>query len=295
MPAGMDRELDVLLMKLQKILLSVGGDDLESGGKKKSSKDDRFNLVKASVMRRLTETCELMEKAAATSGGGLASSTADPKAVIKRNQDIRSNLRTLEAEWGEMDVMFQAERTKRRSKMTKEEMEARRQLLVDLQREIAELKALNQQAAVGASVGVASSAYAAFKPQDSAAALAGGAKGGAEVRPANLSNEQHYRIQQIRERSKEMENTYLSKIEEHVDRLGDLARGMGEELVLQERMLDDLGNRIESTQEKLANVNVRMKDTLKKVRAADKFCVDIMCVLLMLGLAAVLYAVIKNG
>jgi hypothetical protein len=45
-------------------------------------------------------------------------------------------LRTLEAEWAEMDALFAAERAKRRSKMTKEEMEARRQLLVDLQREV---------------------------------------------------------------------------------------------------------------------------------------------------------------
>lgn len=36
-------------------------------------------------------------------------------------------------------------------------------------------------------------------------------------------------------------------------------------LYSQERMLDDLGNRIDATQEKLVNVNVRMKETLKKV------------------------------
>jgi hypothetical protein len=35
--------------------------------------------------------------------------------------------------------------------------------------------------------------------------------------------------------------------------------------------------------------------TVKQVRAADKFCVDVMCILLLLGLCAVLYAVIKNG
>ena len=36
------------------------------------------------------------------------------------------------------------------------------------------------------------------------------------------------------------------------------------------------------------------QEVLKSVRAADKFCMDIMCILLLLGLIAVLYGVIKN-
>ena len=32
-----------------------------------------------------------------------------------------------------------------------------------------------------------------------------------------------------------------------------------------------------------------------QVRAADKFCVDVMCILMLLGLCAILYAIIKNG
>jgi hypothetical protein len=136
MPTGMDRELDLLLQKLGKILVAVGGEDKDVESGRKKGKEDRFVLLKTTVMNRLTETCELMEKAAATGGAGLASATADPKAVIKRNQEIRANLRTLESDWTEMDALFQAERSKRRSKMTKDEMEARRQLLVDLKREV---------------------------------------------------------------------------------------------------------------------------------------------------------------
>lgn len=37
-----------------------------------------------------------------------------------------------------------------------------------------------------------------------------------------------------------------------------------------------------------------LQEVLKSVRSADKFCVDIMCILLLLGMIAVLYAVIRN-
>ena len=66
-----------------------------------------------------------------------------------------------------------------------------------------------------------------------------------------------------------MEEEYLTKIEEHVERLGDVARGMNEELQLQNRMLEDLDTRLESAQEHMTNVNTKMKETLKKVRKYD--------------------------
>jgi len=143
-----------------------------------------------------------------------------------------------------------------------------------------------------------------------------------------------------------MEDKYLTVVEEHVDRLGEMAKNIQEELQIQDRMVDDLGNRIDTAQEHVTNVNTRMKvgsatfwlgdasstgdgedvptalfsrslspcaldkpfistrvslsvshdkqEVLRSVRSADKFCVDIMCILLLLGMIAVLYAVVEN-
>eukprot|EP00953_Heterococcus_sp_UTEX-ZZ885_P023873 13098-Heterococcus_DN1.PRE.1 len=260
------------VQKLGKILVAVGGEDKDVESGRKKGKEDRFVLLKTTVMNRLTETCELMEKAAATGGAGLASATADPKAVIKRNQEIRANLRTLESDWTEMDALFQAERSKRRSKMTKDEMEARRQLLVDLKREVAELKAIHQQAAVGGGGPIA--APSAFAAAAAASDMNGGLNkrnGASEptvTRAGGLTGEQHNRIQQIRERSKQMEDTYLSKIDEGSTCLLIYDIGVYDALLLQhsiqDRMLDDLGNRMDNAQGHLGNVNGRMKDVLKK-------------------------------
>lgn len=65
--------------------------------------------------------------------------------------------------------------------------------------------------------------------------------------------------EQIRDRKAEMEDKYLTVVEEHVDRLGEMAKNIQEELQVQDRMVDDLGNRIDRAQEHVANVNTRMK------------------------------------
>ncbi|CAM9121935.1 unnamed protein product [Ascophyllum nodosum] len=127
-------------------------------------------------------------------------------------------------------------------------------------------------------------------------ARSGGAAAAAEAPPpGKLTSEQHVRIQQIRERKKEMEEKYLTVVEEHVDRLGEMAKNIQEELQIQDRMVTDMGNRIDTAQDHVSNVNTRLKDVLRQVRSADKFCVDIMCILLLLGLVAVLYGVITNS
>lgn len=56
-----------------------------------------------------------------------------------------------------------------------------------------------------------------------------------------------------------MEDKYLTVVEEHVDRLGEMAKNIQEELQIQDRMVDDLGNRIDTAQEHVGNVNTRMK------------------------------------
>lgn len=66
-------------------------------------------------------------------------------------------------------------------------------------------------------------------------------------------------VGQIRDRKKEMEDKYLTVVEEHVDRLGEMAKNIQEELQIQDRMVDDLGNRIDRAQDHVTNVNTRMK------------------------------------
>tara|TARA_B110000971_G_C19723492_1_gene369694 strand:+ start:456 stop:644 length:189 start_codon:yes stop_codon:yes gene_type:complete len=61
-------------------------------------------------------------------------------------------------------------------------------------------------------------------------------------------------------------------------------------------MLDSLSNKIENVHEHVYNVNSKMKDTLDTVgRKGDKFCVDIICLVLTIGFAAVIYSIYKQN
>ncbi|CAN0390781.1 unnamed protein product, partial [Hapterophycus canaliculatus] len=79
--------------------------------------------------------------------------TKDPKEVIEKNNAVRSNLRALEENWKQLDSAYQTEKSKRRSKITREELENQRQLLVDLRHEIGELKSIHQAGVVGSKGG----------------------------------------------------------------------------------------------------------------------------------------------
>ncbi|CBN78535.1 Soluble NSF Attachment Protein (SNAP) Receptor (SNARE) [Ectocarpus siliculosus] len=292
MAPSTDREVDLLLSKLRKIQAAVGGSDEERAlrrKKRKSKEDDRFNAVKSAIIKRLGDTCDLLAKEPASK---------DPTAVIQKKNAVQSNLRALEENWKQLDSAYQAEKSKRRSKITREELENQRQLLVDLRHEIGELKSIHQAGVVGAKGGGTRGGYGTAMPASEffkQEARTGGTTSVAEAPPpGKLTSEQHVRIQQIRDRKKEMEDKYLTVVEEHVDRLGEMAKNIQEELQIQDRMVDDLGNRIDTAQEHVANVNMRMKEVLKNVRSADKFCMDIMCILLLLGMIAVLYAVVKE-
>ncbi len=53
-------------------------------------------------------------------------------------------------------------------------------------------------------------------------------------------------------------------------------------------------NKVDNINERVANVNVRMKETLEEVRSGDKLCIDIMCIVLAIGLGAVIYNFAKK-
>lgn len=108
-----------------------------------------------------------------------------------------------------------------------------------------------------------------------------------------LTQQQALRLEQIESRDQDFDKQ-LDEIGQGIDDLGEIAQMQQEEVKRQNEMLDNVGNKIEEVYDHIDNVNAKMKDTLNEVRAADKICVDIMCIVLMVGLGAVLYQLIKG-
>jgi peptidoglycan hydrolase CwlO-like protein len=104
-----------------------------------------------------------------------------------------------------------------------------------------------------------------------------------------MTGSQQVQLQQIRDRDAEFDQD-LDEIGEGIQDLHELALRQGEEVQRQNQMLNEVGSKIDAAHEHMVNVNAKMKDTLNEVgRSSDKLCVDIMCIVLGIGLAAAMY------
>jgi peptidoglycan hydrolase CwlO-like protein len=104
-----------------------------------------------------------------------------------------------------------------------------------------------------------------------------------------LSGDQQQQILQLEERDADFD-LQLDEIGEGIQDLAEIAQRQGEEVALQSQMLDRVDQKIDKNLERMTKVNERMKETLEEVgRASDKIMVDIMCIVLAVGFAAVIY------
>lgn len=94
---------------------------------------------------------------------------------------------------------------------------------------------------------------------------------------------------QLEERDADFDRQ-LDEIGEGIQDLAEIAALQGEEVDRQAVLLASVHNKMDLATERMTKVNTKMKDTLEEVgRSSDKLCVDIICIVLMIGFIAVLY------
>ena len=109
-----------------------------------------------------------------------------------------------------------------------------------------------------------------------------------------ISDHQQQRMQQLQERDRQFDDQ-IAGIGRGVEELGVLASRQAEEVTKQSIMLEDLNERVENVQEHVSQVNSKMKDTLDVVgRSSDKLCVDVMCLLFLIGLCIIAYQLLTK-
>ncbi|CAH9095939.1 unnamed protein product [Cuscuta epithymum] len=86
----------------------------------------------------------------------------------------------------------------------------------------------------------------------------------------------------------------LSVISEGLDTLKDMAHNMNEEFDRQVPLMDEIDSKVDKATSDLKNTNVRLKDTVNQLRSSRNFCVDIILLCIILGIAAYLYNVLKK-
>lgn len=85
----------------------------------------------------------------------------------------------------------------------------------------------------------------------------------------------------------------LDVIAEGLDTLKNMAKDMDEELDRQVPLMDEIDDKVDRANADLKNTNVRLKDTITQMRSSRNFCIDIVLLCVILGIAAYLYNVLK--
>ena len=86
----------------------------------------------------------------------------------------------------------------------------------------------------------------------------------------------------------------LDMIAEGLDTLKNMAHDMNEEMDRQVPLMDEIDTKVDKATSDLKNTNVRLKDTVTQLRSSRNFCIDIILLCVILGIAAYLYNVLKK-
>ncbi|XP_072961737.1 syntaxin-71 [Typha angustifolia] len=86
----------------------------------------------------------------------------------------------------------------------------------------------------------------------------------------------------------------LDVISEGLDTLKNLAHDMNEEVDRQVPLMDEIDAKVDRANADLKNTNVRLKETVNQLRSSRNFCIDIILLCIILGIAAYLYNVLKK-
>ncbi|KAI3693391.1 hypothetical protein L6452_33226 [Arctium lappa] len=81
----------------------------------------------------------------------------------------------------------------------------------------------------------------------------------------------------------------LDVIAEGLDTLKNMAQDMQEEVDKQLPLMDEIDDKVDRATSDLRNTNIRLKDTVTKLRSSRNFCIDIILLCVILGIAAYLY------
>ncbi|TKY52907.1 Syntaxin-71 protein [Spatholobus suberectus] len=106
--------------------------------------------------------------------------------------------------------------------------------------------------------------------------------------------EQSSQFRQEYEMRRMRQDQGLDMIAEGLDTLKDMAQDMNEELDRQVPLMDEIDTKVDKASSDLKNTNVRLKDTVNQLRSSRNFCIDIVLLIIILGIAAYLYNVLKK-
>ena len=291
---GMDAELEALLGQLSTLQVRVGGG---SAGTTEASRAalarggvgaDPFLDLKEAMLAQLSDVRSKVRE-------HQAKPAKTPRDQIAREAEVKKLLRKLRHDWHDLDTMIQAELRRKKPRYEKDELQMREEVVLRLMREIDAARTMSKQARNEVKDIETGHSRTIVKKEDHELFTKRDDDDVVKDEPREtISDQQQQRMQQLQERDRQFDDQ-ISTIGRGVEELGVLASRQAEEVTKQGIMLEDLNERVENVQEHVSQVNSKMKDTLDVVgRSSDKLCVDVMCLLFLIGLCIIAYQLLTK-
>ncbi|XP_018835141.1 syntaxin-71-like isoform X2 [Juglans regia] len=105
--------------------------------------------------------------------------------------------------------------------------------------------------------------------------------------------EESDRFRQEYEMRRMQQDQGLDVIAEGLGTLKNMAHDMNEELDRQVPLMDEIDDKVDRANADLKSANVKLKETITQLRSSRNFCIDIILLCIILGIAAYLYNVLK--
>lgn len=282
-----DREVDLLLGRLQDVKTGLGiEDEKQQSAVNPAFKDDKFLGLKHSMTEKMSEVRKMLDEKS-----DLAS-TNQKIEVAKMNDAIRRKLNGIEDQVEELERTHKVELRKKKSKLSAPELEARTELVAAFREEFGVLKTANRTGQATSSTNrlIAMESHDLFKSREPRRPGAAAET----VEQEEITEEQQLRLQRIKKAEKD-EDSKIEMIARGVEGLHDKATGFERELHVQKEIIKSLEDDVDRAQEHLEGVNHRLKGILSEVdRGEGQFCMDLVCIVILLGMAALLYQIAKS-
>jgi hypothetical protein len=223
--------------------------------------------------------------------------------MTKINKAIRDFMSKMDKDVQELKTLNDVEKKKRKSKFPRQELDRRDQIVEACREEVRALRSAFQNG--GQPMTTTTNNLLRMEDHDlfqnGGAAFPG--SGAATLNPNDpsrpyereeISSEQQQRMQQLKTDEREQDRI-IDQISDGVIGLSERARAMNEQVATQKTIIDQLENQVDATHEQLLGVNDKLKATLKELEGDGSFCMDILCVIMLLGMIAILIQLVQES
>ncbi|KAJ1641096.1 hypothetical protein T492DRAFT_923090 [Pavlovales sp. CCMP2436] len=288
--------MNSLLAKLESIEQETSEDNGKKGGKSGAAALDEFGRLKREVHREIKAVREAIQER-----DEMLHKEAGSKATVEMSARVRSSIKTIREEHKQM-VKIQQTQANRRMGKNAQQIEHRAEVVELVLKHIEEVEMLEKRRYQAKDSETRTNLFAGSGFGGGGSDMNGlrhvaisfpegmaGPSGGRAATDSDLPDiETQEGLSQLKQTDGRID-VELEEISNGVQDLRHIALDMKEEVRLQSAMVDEITNKVDGANDHLHNLNRKMKNALKEVRSADRFIIDFILIIVILGIATYCY------